>query len=147
MKLIGRAGFLVLLLSSVSYAGAENDRDKLNGSWVQQGEAENSWTLNADGDNMHVTQTDGGKKIADFKCDTRGAGCDVKISGKKAMVSMWFNGSKLTQMETSGSEVIERSFTILAQGDVMEVEIIPIVPGGKKETFRYKRTTLSAQEK
>ncbi len=147
MKLVGMTGLLVLLLSSVSNAGAESDRDKLNGSWVQQGEAENSWTLNADGDNMHVTQTDGGKKIADFRCDTRGASCDVKISGKKAMVSMWFNGSKLLQMETNGSDVIERSFTILAEGDVMEVEIIPIVPGGKKETLQYKRALLSAQGK
>lgn len=147
MKLIGMTGLLVLLLSSVSRADAENERDKFNGSWVQQSEAENSWTLNADGDNMHVTQTDGGKKIADFKCDSRGAGCDVKISGKKAMVSMWFNGSKLMQMETSGSEVIERSFTILTQGDVLEVEITPIVPGGKKETLQYRRTALSAQGK
>ena len=44
MKLIGMTGLLVLLLSAVSNAGAESDRDKLNGSWEQQGEAENSWT-------------------------------------------------------------------------------------------------------
>jgi hypothetical protein len=138
-------------LSSVSNAGAESDRDKLDGSWVQQGESENSpaslWTFRSDGDAMHVTQTDGGQKITDFKCDTRGAGCDVKISGKKAMVSMWFNGSTLMQIETRGSDVLERSFAILAQGDVMEMNVVPIVPTGKIQTFQFRRAPLSAQGK
>jgi hypothetical protein len=146
MKLIGMTGFLVLLCA-VSKADAESDRDKLNGSWVEQGEAENSWTLNADGKTMHITETERGTKIADFKCDTQGAGCEVKIAGKKVMVSMWFNDSKLMQIETRGSDVLERSFAILSQGDVMEMKIIPVAPTGKIETFQYKRAPLSAQGK
>src|SRR5579871_6772086 len=143
MKLIGVTGLLLLLLGTSSNANTEGDRDKLNGSWAAQGEAENGpaslWTFSTNGDEMHIIQTDGGQKIADFKCDTRGGGCEVKIAGKKAMVSMWFNGSKLMQMETKGSDVIERSFAILPRGEVMEMEFIPIVPSGKKETFQYKR--------
>ena len=151
MKVIGMWVFLWVGLYAIPSANAEGDRNKLNGTWAQQAGTESNpaslWTFSPDGDAMHVIQTDGGKKIADFKCDTKGVGCDVKIAGKKVTLAMWFNGAKLIQMETSGSDVTERSFAILSNGDAMEMEIIPIVPSGKKETFEYKRVQLSAQEK
>jgi hypothetical protein len=59
------------------------------------------------------------------------------------MVSLWFNGPKLVELETRGSEVVKRRFEIISQGDganeVMEMELIPIVPSEKTQTFRYKR--------
>ena len=63
------------------------------------------------------------------------------------MVSMWFNGPRLVELETKGSEVVKRRFMILPKGDVMEMELIPIVPGGKPETFQFKRVELSARQK
>ena len=150
-KFIRVTGVLVVLFGVFSYAKAETARDKLNGSWAQEGETLNSpasaWSFGAYGDNMRVTQTEGGKKIAEFKCDTKGAGCEVKIDGKKVILAMWFNGEKLVQMETKGSDVVERTFAILPEGDVMEVTINPIVPIGKTETIQYKRVQPSAQGK
>jgi hypothetical protein len=72
--------------------------------------------------------------------------CDVKTAGKKATVSLWFNGPRLVEMETKGSDVVKRRFTILPQGDVMEMEVIPIVPSGKTESVQFKRAQLTARQ-
>ncbi len=45
---------------------------------------------------------------------------------------MWFLGPKLVQLET-------RRFSVTDQGDVMQVELIPISPGGKPETVKFRR--------
>ena len=62
-------------------------------------------------------------------------------------MSIWFNGPRLVEMETKGSEVLKRWFLILPKDDFMEMEVIPIVPGGKTETFQFKRVQLSARDK
>jgi hypothetical protein len=54
-----------------------------------------------------------------------GRDCGITDAGHHAMVSMWFNGSKLVQFETRGSEVIK--YRLSATGaNTMEVEVIPL---------------------
>ena len=126
-------------------ASADNvDREKLAGSWEIQGTAPESnavtgWTFKLQGNSFHVTEREGDKAVANFECNTEGTPCEVKTGGKKATISMWFNGPKLVQMETKGSDVVKRRFGILPKGDVLEMELIPIVPSGKSETYQYKR--------
>jgi len=126
---------LLLSFGAEALADDQSDRQKLLGSWELQGTADNtsssSWIFSPAKDSIRVTQLEGGNKVADFACGTAGASCEVKTSGKKATVSMWFNGPLLVEMETKGSDVIKRRFKILPQGDLMEMEVIPIVPGGK----------------
>jgi hypothetical protein len=140
-----------LLFSLSARADDRTDRAKLIGSWQLQAASASgegaAWTLASKGNSLEVTQLDGGKTIAKFECSTDGTGCDIKSGGKKAVVSMWFNGPKLVQMETKGSEVVKRRFGIVAPGDVMEMEVIPIVPGGPAETLRFKRAQASDQGK
>lgn len=139
---------LVLLFGLSAMAADNGDRDKLFGSWVETGNsASSTWTFAGTGDSFHVTQVDGTAKVADYPCEADGKQCAVKLAGKKAEVSMYFNGPKLVLLETQGPTVVKRRFAVLEQGDTMEMEVIPIVPGGKTETVQFKRVALSAQGK
>jgi hypothetical protein len=51
---------------------------------------------------------------------------------------MWFNGPKLVELETSGTQVVKRRFSITGNGDTMDLEAIPIAPVGKVETSHFK---------
>jgi hypothetical protein len=123
----------------------------LTGSWTLQGSPDTSavsgWTFNDKGDSIRVTERDGDKTVAAFECTTEGSACEIRARGKKTKVSMWFNGSKLVQMETTGSDIVKRRFGVLSKGDVMEMEVIPVVPSGRAETFQFKRVSLTAQSK
>lgn len=151
MKPIHLTVSLLLLSGAGALADDQNDRKELIGSWVLQSAPENNqasaWTFSAARNTLQVTQLDGSSKVADFSCGTDGVSCEINIGGKKAQVSMWFNGPRLVEMETIGSDVVKRRFRILAQGDVMEMEFIPIVPRGKTETFEFKRAQHTAQQR
>jgi hypothetical protein len=113
---------------------------------VAENSPASSWTFSTAHDSIQVTEAEDGKKVTDFACGTEGKPCEVKTGGKKATVSMWFNGSQLVEMETKGSDVVKRRFKILPQGDAMKMEVIPIVPSGKTETFQFKRAQLAARQ-
>jgi len=151
MKFFPLTVILLLFLGGVGLADDHTDRQKLIGSWETQGASDNgsasSWTFSTAENAIRITQLDGNNKVADFECNTMGTPCEIKTAGKKATVSMWFNGPRLVEMETKGSEVIKRRFRILPGGDAMEMEYIPFVPAGKTETFEFKRVQLSAQGK
>ena len=149
MRSIPLTAILLLFLGAAAFADDQSDREKLLGSW-EQGAAENSpvssWTISPDKDLLRITELEGGNKITEFSCAAGGAACEIKDAGKKATVSLWFNGPQLVVMETKGSEIVKRRFKILPQGDVMEMEVIPIVPSGKTETFQFKRVQLAARQ-
>jgi hypothetical protein len=151
MNRLGRILGFTLLLGFSAIADDRADREKLVGSWQLQDHPGESpatgWTFASSGANLQVTQLDGDKILAKFQCATDGSPREIKTGGKKAMMSMWYNGAKLVQMESKGSDVVKRRFGVLPQTDVMEMEVIPIVPGGKTETFRFQRVQVSAQGK
>ena len=151
MKAIQMTAFLVLLSGAGALADDQNDRKELIGSWVLQSSAENNqasaWTFSAARNTLQIIQLDGSSKVADFSCRTDGVSCEINTGGKKAQVSMWFNGPRLVEMETIGSDVVKRRFRVLSQGDAMEMELIPIVPRGKTETFEFKRAQSTAQQR
>ena len=65
----------------------------------------------------------------------------LKGAGRKSRISMWFNGPKLVEMETKGSQVVKRRFSITGDGDTLDLETIPIAPAGKVETSHFKRVS------
>lgn len=143
---------LIILAATAFAAGDESaDRDKLIGSWQLQdstaGSPATAWIFSARGDDLEVTQMDGDKVIAKFHCSTQGSSCDIKTDGKKATMSMWYNGAKLVQMESRGSDVVKRRFGVVAPGNAMEMEVIPVVPSGKTEMYHFQRSPTSAQSK
>jgi hypothetical protein len=43
-------------------------------------------------------------------------------------MSMWFNGPKLIELETTGNQGVKRRFTVTGDGDSMELETIRVAP-------------------
>jgi len=140
---------LLLSLGAAALADDQSNRQKLTGSWELQSPVENtpatSWAFSEAGSSMRIKQLEAGNKVADFACGTDGTPCEIKTDGKKAMVTLWFNGPKLVEMETKGSEVLKRRFQIRPESDIMEMEVIPIVPGENPKTFQFKRTQLASR--
>jgi hypothetical protein len=139
--------FAIILFATAAFASDSSTRAKLIGRWQPLESAAKAakeagvWTLEAKGgDNLRVTHSLGDQKLSEFECSTTGRECEMKDSGKTAKVSMWFNGAKLVELETKGREVVKRRFAVAGQGDILEVEVIPIVPEGKPETLRFERT-------
>ena len=131
---------LLLVLAGIAMADEQADRDKLIGKWQEQGkDASVVWLLETKGNDLHVAHTLGGKE-EEFQCNLMGRDCDVKLSGHKAKVSMWYNGPMLVELETRGAEIVKRRFRIAADGQTMEVENIPVMPAGKPTVTKWERT-------
>ncbi len=122
-----------LIFSVGALADDAADRQSLSGTWQ---ESSSTWVLQEKGDSIHVSWTENGQPQADFECRV-GQECEIKEAGRKAKVSMWFNGPKLVQMETRGNEVVKRRFS--ANGDEMEMEVIPVTAEGKPQVIKLKR--------
>jgi len=128
-------------------AGQIAGREKLLGSWVslnQTGQTAMVWTFGRSGDAYQIMLVEGSDKIAEYSCKADGQECEIKTSGKKAKMSMWFNGPALIQVETQGSNVVKRRFAVRPTGETMELEVIPVVPGGKTEVIEFKRVVIIA---
>src|ERR1700733_9842386 len=133
-----------LLLAGSALVADDTARAKLVGKWQQSegnGGPGSTWTLENMGDSIHVINSNPTKTIEEFDCNTLGKECAVKNAGHKSKVSLWFNGAALIELETTGNQVVKRRFTVTGNGDTMDLETIPIVPGGQPDTIHFKRTT------
>jgi hypothetical protein len=148
------SGVLITTLSAVAFADDSAGRIKLVGTWQAQadggGVTNAVWVLEDKGDAFHIVNSQGDKKIADFTC-ALAKECEVKDGGRKVKVTLYFNGAKLVVTETKGDEVVKRRFGAEEKGDVLDVEVIPVVPDGKTETLHFKRlanaTSVTASTK
>lgn len=142
---------LAALVFGVGAFASNADRAKLMGAWESQSGADNNskvtWLLEAKGDAMHITYLQGSQKLTEFECDTSGQECSTKDSGRPAKILLWFNGPKLVELETKGSEVVKRRFTIAGTGEEMDVELVPIASKSKAETVHFKRTKVALPDK
>jgi hypothetical protein len=138
-----------LTFALTAAADQVEDRAKLSGTWQIENASGKpvTWVIEQKADIAHFTNSEGDQKAADFECSTRGRECKMTDSGKDAKISMWFNGSSLIQMETKGSDVTKRKFSVGPEGDKLSVEIIQIVPAGKTETFHFKRAQTTTAQK
>ncbi len=136
-SLAALTSFAVLsLLVMPVHADEQADRASLVGSWVQSG-GNHAWIINSNANGLHMTQIEGSGTVADFDCDTLGQKCDVKISGHKATVSMYYNGSSLVQLENKDGEIVQRKFT--ASGASLKVEVTPMTGKLQTEALEFQR--------
>jgi hypothetical protein len=143
------AGLSTLLLAGSALAADDAARGKLTGKWEQSdgtGEAKSTWTLKELGDSIHVNNSNPTGTIVEFDCNVGGKECAIKHAGHKSKVSMWFNGPKLVEMETMGTQVVKRRFIVTGNGDTMDLETIPLVPSGQTETTHFKRDAPEASK-
>jgi hypothetical protein len=137
---------VAILFCAAGRADDTTDRGKLMGSWQMEAAAAAGagWSFTAQGDSVKVTEVESGNTVADFVCGTDGTPCNVKISGKKVSVSLWYNGPKLVVLEQRGSETVERKFMVANVADQMQVEVLDMATGGKSETLKFKRAVASS---
>jgi hypothetical protein len=128
-----------LLLTGSAFAADNALRAKLTGKWQQSDGNGETWTLKDSGGSMHLTNSSQKETIAEFDCNTLGKECAIKHAGLKSTVSLWFNGAKLVELETTGNQVVKRRFAVTGDGDTMDLETIPISPSGQGETTHFKR--------
>ena len=147
------SGLISAMLSLTGLIGAAGvcladdgaDSTKLAGIWdLDGGGGKNTWKLEGTQVGVHFAYTRGGQKVADFECNTTGKECSVRMDGKSAKVSVYFNGPRLVMLETRGDTIVKWRFGAVSEGQELEVETIPITPGGKTETLRFKRAEEQA---
>ncbi|MES1262451.1 MAG: hypothetical protein ABUS49_12010, partial [Acidobacteriota bacterium] len=132
------------------WANDDAARATLTGTWTSQAEAPSgasTWAFEARADAIRITHGEGAATVSDFECNTLGQVCKVKESGKRATVSLWFNGGKLVELETQGSAVTKRRFSVNGDGEQMDLEVIPVSPGGKPEMLHLKRVRATPEGK
>ena len=139
-----------LLLCVPVLADDVSDRVKLLGSWEAQdgsGKETTVWVLELKGMALHISESRGNIKNSEFECVPKGVDCEGTVGGIKATVSMYYDGSALVQLETKGSDVTRRRFSVPGQPDMMDLEVRPIVGAGKAETLHLKRIKTSAESR
>ena len=133
--------FAALLLWVPVLADDASARAQLIGAWQQQddsGKGISVWVVESKANSVHITNSQGDQKLSEIECKP-GAECEGTASGKKSKVTMYFNGPTLVQLETVGSDVIKRQFTVREQPDMMEIEVMPIIGSAKSEMLHLKR--------
>jgi hypothetical protein len=137
--------FAALLLWVPVLGDDASARAQLIGAWQQQDDSGKGipvWVVETKGNSLHITNSQGDQKLSEIECKP-GAECEGTASGKKSKVTMYFNGPTLVLLETVGSDVIKRQFTVREQPDIMELEVIPIIGSAKSETLHLKRMPRS----
>jgi len=113
-------------LARAAQADDQADRASLIGSWMRPGAGTEGWVFDSVAGGLHVRQIQGKIAVADFQCNTDGQNCEVKLSGHKATVSMYYNGQALVQLETRGSEIVKRRFSVEPSRNTMKVTVTPM---------------------
>ncbi len=119
-------------------AWTADEKPSYSGTW-QAGDKSSELVVEQSADSVHLTEQRGGKILCDYTCNANGKDCDFKEEGKKAKVSVYFNGPKLVEIRTRGDVVMKRRFGLKDDGKTLEVEIMPLVPAGKNETVLYAK--------
>jgi hypothetical protein len=135
-----------LLMVGRGLADDEASRAKLMGSWqLADGNKDSPvWTIQEKGDTLHISNSAGGRVLAEFDCDSFGHECTIKDGGRTAKVALWYSGPKLVEMETKGDNVWRRNFGVTGEGDTLDVEVAQIAPVTKTEVQHFKRIPLVA---
>ncbi|MDE3195606.1 MAG: hypothetical protein KGN84_04640 [Acidobacteriota bacterium] len=118
---------------------AQTDASSLSGTWVLQKDNTVKLVLEQTSDSVHVKETKGDRVVADYTCKTDGKDCKVKEEGHSEKVSLWFNGPKLVELITRGSDVTRRRFTVADGGKTLQVELAPMSTPEKTEVLAYSR--------
>ena len=129
-----------LLAFTALAAQADNlaDRAHLIGHWVQNGGSA-AWIIDGASGELRVTEIGRDAPVAGFLCNTDGHDCQVKIAGHKAIVSLYYNGPALVQLETIGEQIVKRRFTILPSGNTMKVEVMPMSGHAPSQELEFER--------
>jgi hypothetical protein len=114
------------------------ERALLIGSWAQSG-GPGGWVIEETPAGLRIVQTEGSATVASFECPPYGQDCDVKVSGHKAKVSLYYNGAALVEIETIGNDTIKRHFAVQPSGHSMNVQVTHMEGRVQTEETEFER--------
>jgi hypothetical protein len=120
-------------------AAAQGSPPTLSGTWVLKKDPSVKLVVEQTPDKIHVQEFKGDQVLTEYTCNTVGKDCEIQDEGRPAKVTLWFNGPKLIELRTKGSEVTRRRFTPAADGHSLEVERSAMSADGKTEVLAYSR--------
>ncbi len=91
-----------------------------------------------------VREKDGKEVTSQFSCATGGDQCDFDEGGRKAKVSLWYNGAALMVLKTDGPKedsVTQWKLELSPDGKTLNVELSHIEPNDKAEDLVFKKTS------
>lgn len=134
-----------LLFAEVAWGQVGPGREQLLGSWqVEDGDNHEAWSLQSEGDTLHVVRTNNGKVTLDINCTPDARECNSTDEGKIAKITMYFDGSALILKEARGSNVTTRTFTSEPKTDTMTIDVNPVTGPGKRLALRLTRHLRAA---
>jgi hypothetical protein len=133
---------LLIAVATLAAAGTalpQSTSPALSGTWVLQKDNTVKLVVEQTPDKIHVKELKGDQVRSDYTCNLDGKDCSVKEDGHSEKVALWFNGPKLVEMITRGSEVSRKRFTLADGGKTLQVELAPMSTQGKTEILAYSR--------
>ena len=74
-----------------------------------------------------------------MQCHDQEAGSTAEARLAPTRQTNYYNGPTLVELETVGSDVVKRQFTVTEQPDMMEIAVMAITGNAKSETLHLKR--------
>jgi hypothetical protein len=116
------------------------ERPDLSGKWQLEGSKEVVWSIEQQGDNIHIAQiAPTGAAKTEIDCNTFGKECQSTFEGDRAKVTYYYNGPALVEMRIEGDRVTKTLRKLTEDGGKMTVEIQHIVPSKTAEKLTYIR--------
>lgn len=130
---------IFFVMAATGIAAAQTTTPSLSGTWVLTRDSTVKLVVEQMPDKIHVKELKGDAVLTEYTCNVDGKDCSIKEEGHAAKVALWFNGPKLVELRTRGSEVTRRRFTLGGDGKSLEVELSPMSTPGKTEILAYSR--------
>lgn len=131
---------LFICMTMAGFAVAQTaSAPSLSGTWVLAKDTSVKLVVEQTPEKVHVKELRGDEVRTEYTCNLDGKDCSIKEEGHSAKVALWFNGPKLVELRTRGSEVTRRRFTLASDGKSLEVELSPMSSPGKTEILAYSR--------
>jgi len=113
--------------------------------------SELTWQIEQTDDAIHLIQREADNKNADeWRCNTDGKDCKVKDEGRKVVISFYYNGPVLVELESEGSNhdnVTKKRISLSKDGNMITVDVIHLMPQGKppEKLVLSRQPTTTAQ--
>ena len=93
-----------------------------------------TWQIEQSDGAIHlIQQVEEKKNPDDIRCATNGTDCRVKEEGHAAVVSFYYNGPVLVELESEGQNrdtVVKKRMTLSSDGSRLTVDVIHVMPTG-----------------
>jgi len=129
---------------SVTWGDAQK-RPDLNGVWrLEPAQCEFhsrvpsqfTWQIEQSDNAIHLIQRLANKSSVDeeVRCGTDGKDCKIKEEGHPAVISFYYNGPVLVELESQGSNretITKKRISVSPDGSQLTVELIHVLPAGR----------------